>query len=120
MQGKTRRGPRSLPVDPVRGNHVLSNRHEEVTMYPNTYFSRAAVSVVTSVLVALGPLGSFWSATEFMPAPVLPTPVDAAMTDHPCDIAVMVNTQCQDGQHRHGSAPTIGRAYRDLNSRPTA
>ncbi len=83
-------------------------------MYPNTNFARATVSVVAAAFVALGPLGSAWSTTEFMPAS------DSAATGHSCDVAVIASTQCQDGQHRHGTAPTVGRAYRDLNSRPTA
>ncbi|MFL0285989.1 hypothetical protein ACJH6H_12050 [Mycobacterium sp. SMC-21] len=114
MQGKTRGGPRRLPVDPVCGNHVLINRHEEVTMYPNTHFSRATVSVVAGALIAIGVHGSAWSATGFVPA------ADAVATGHSCDVAVMANTLCQSGQHRHGTAPTVGRAYLDLNSRPTA
>ena len=83
-------------------------------MYPNTYFTRATVSVMAAAVVALNPLGSSWSATEFMPAS------DSVATGHSCDVAVMAHTQCQDGQHRHGTAPTVGRAYRDLTSRPTA
>ncbi len=83
-------------------------------MYPNTYFARATVSVLAGAVVALGPLGSSWSATEFIPAS------DAVATRHSCDVAVLASTQCQGGQHRHGTAPTVGWAYRDLTSRPTA
>ncbi|WP_135356341.1 hypothetical protein [Mycolicibacterium mucogenicum] len=101
-------------MDPARGNHVLINRHEEVTMYSNTYFSRAAVSVVAGALIAIGAHGSAWSTTGSMPA------ADAVATGHSCDVVVVANTLCQSGQHRHGTAPTVGRAYLDLNPRPTA
>lgn len=84
-------------------------------MYPNTYFARATVSVVTSTLVALGALGFSWSAIEFKPAPVV-----VALTGHSCDVAVVANTMCQGGQHRHGVPVPVGRDYRDLGVRPAA
>ena len=84
-------------------------------MYPNTYLTRATISVVTGALVALGPLGSAWSAIELTPAPVA-----VALAGHSCDVVVMTDTLCQDGQHHHGTSPKVGRGYRDLNSRPTA
>ncbi|MUL75235.1 hypothetical protein [Mycolicibacterium sp. CBMA 226] len=94
---------------------MLINRHEEVMMYPNTYFARATVSVVTAAVVALGPLGSVWRATEFKPAPVA-----VALAGHSCDVAVLANTMCQGGQHRHGAPVPVGRDYRDLGARPAA
>jgi len=84
VQGKARRAPRSIPVDPARGNHVLTNRPEEVTMYPNTYFAQATVAVVAGVLVAFGSLGSGWSPTEFTFA--------VALAGHSCDVVVMTDT----------------------------
>ncbi|OBJ45137.1 hypothetical protein A5630_14620 [Mycolicibacterium mucogenicum] len=114
VQGKARRGPRSIPVDAARGNHVLINRHEEVTMYQNTHIAKATVSVVAGALVALGTLGSASSTSGFAPAS------DPVATGHSCDVVVVAHTLCQSGQHRHGTSPTVGRAYWDLNSRPTA
>lgn len=82
-------------------------------MYPNTYFARSMVSVVTGALITLGSVGFAWSAIEFMPTSA------AVAAGHSCDIVVVANTLCQGGQHRHGTS-TIGRDYRDLNLRPTA
>lgn len=81
-------------------------------MYPNTYFAQATVAVVAGVLVALGSLGSGWSPTEFTFA--------VALAGYSCDVVVMTDTLCQDGQRHHGTSPNVGRGYRDLNSRPTA
>jgi hypothetical protein len=83
-------------------------------MYPNTNFSRATVSVVAGALIAIGAHGSAWTATGFMPTQ------DAVATGQSCDVVIMTDTLCQSGQHRHGTAPTIGRAYRDLTPRPMA
>lgn len=83
-------------------------------MYPNTYFARATVSVVTGALAVFGSLGSGWSPTGFVPA------TESVATSHSCDVVVVANTLCQGGQHRHGTATTVGREYQRLSPGPTA